>query len=569
MDKYASIHQDSGEQNTDSPDNSQGNALPKDIPSVLPILPVRDVVVFNYMMLPLFVGRESSVQAVEAALNVNRYMLVVTQKNDTDDNPVAEDLYSIGTVVSIMRMLKMPDGKVKLLVQGLTRARTVSVHSNKAYMEAEVELLPDKEEHPKGLKVEALLRAAREQSEKILSLRGLNNPEVSAVLGNVDHPGRLADIISANLHLKVNEAQDILECLDPVLRLTMVYKFLTKEAALTSMQAHIQESAREGMDKAQRDYFLREQMKALRKELGETGFDTNEIDELREALDKVGLPDEVHKETDKQLRRLASMHGDSAEFSVLRTYLEWIAELPWKKVSPDTLDIKKAEKILNADHYGLDKVKDRILEYLSVRKLNPASKGPILCFVGPPGVGKTSLGRSIARAMGRKFYRMSLGGMRDEAEIRGHRRTYVGALPGRIIQAMKQAGTRNPVIMLDEVDKVGADFRGDPSSALLEALDPEQNNSFSDHYLNVPYDLSKVMFICTANSLDTVPGPLRDRMEVISLPGYTMQEKVTIAKKYLVRRQAKENGLETKETRECTQSEFVKILIKGLGSYDV
>jgi ATP-dependent Lon protease len=420
---------------------------------------------------------------------------------------------------------------------------------DKAYLEAEVELLPETEKHPEGLKVEAMLRVAREQSAKILALRGLNNPDVSAVLGNVDHPGRLADIIVANLHLKVNEAQEILECLDPLQRLSLVNKYLAKEAALTSMQAHIQESAREGMDKAQREYFLREQMKALRKELGDPGFDANEADELKGALDEAGLPEEVRKETDKQLRRLSSMHGDSAEYSVLRTYLEWIADLPWKKMSHDTLNIKKAEKILNADHYGLEKVKERILEYLAVRKLNPVSKGPILCFVGPPGVGKTSLGRSIARAMGRKFYRMSLGGMRDEAEIRGHRRTYVGAMPGRIIQAMKQVGTRNPVIMLDEVDKIGADFRGDPSSALLEVLDPEQNFSFSDHYLNVPYDLSKVMFICTANSLDTVPGPLRDRMEVISLPGYTMQEKVAIAKKYLVRRQAEENGLAVREVR--------------------
>ncbi|MDR1242686.1 MAG: endopeptidase La [Deltaproteobacteria bacterium] len=541
------MNQDSAEHTADS--SAPENILPKDIPAALPILPVRDVVVFNYMMLPLLVGRESSVQAVDAALNANRYMLVIAQKNEQDENPSPDNLYRIGTVVAVMRILKMPDGRIKLLVQGITRARALSINSDKPYMEAEVELLPEPDKHPRGLKVEAMLRVAREQSEKILSLRGLNNPDVGAALGNIGHPGRLADIIAANLHLKVEGAQDILECLDPVARLSLVNKYLAKEAALTSMQAHIQESAREGMDKAQREYFLREQMKALRKELGEPGFDANDTDELSEALDKAGLPDEVRKEADKQLRRLAAMHGDSAEYSVLRTYLEWIADIPWKKVSADTLNIKKAEKILNDDHYGLDKIKERILEYLAVRKLNPVSKGPILCFVGPPGVGKTSLGRSIARAMGRKFYRMSLGGMRDEAEIRGHRRTYVGAMPGRIIQAMKQVGTRNPVIMLDEVDKIGADFRGDPSSALLEVLDPEQNFSFSDHYLNVPYDLSKVMFICTANSLDTVPGALRDRMEVISLPGYTMQEKVVIAKKYLVRRQAVENGLEVKDVK--------------------
>lgn len=521
----------------------QQNALPSDIPRVLPVLPVRDVVIFNYMMLPLFVGREASVQAVDAALNGNRYMMILTQKDESVETPNPEDLHRIGTVVTIMRMLKMPDGRLKLLVQGLTRARALAITEGKPYLEADVELLPEREEHPAGLEVEANMRAARDQSEKILQMRGINNPEIAAVLASVDHPGRLADLISANLRLKVNEAQEILECLDPVKRLALVNKHLAKEAELASMQVHIQESAREGMDKAQRDYFLREQMKAIRRELGESGPDTSEIDELKEALNKAGLPAEVRKEADKQLRRLAGMSGDSAEFSVLRTYLEWLADLPWRKISRDTLDIKKAEKILDEDHYGLKKVKERILEYLSVRKLNPKSKGPILCFAGPPGVGKTSLGRSIAKATGRKFVRMSLGGMRDEAEIRGHRRTYVGAMPGRVIQAMKQAGTRNPIIMLDEIDKLGADFRGDPSSALLEVLDPEQNFSFTDHYLNVPYDLSKVMFICTANSLDTIPGPLRDRMEIIRLPGYTMQEKVAIAQNYLLDRQARENGL--------------------------
>ena len=521
----------------------QQNVLPSDIPRVLPVLPVRDVVIFNYMMLPLFVGREASVQAVDAALNGNRYMMILTQKDESVETPRPEDLHRVGTVVTIMRMLKMPDGRLKLLVQGLTRARALAITEGKPYLEADVELLPEREEHPAGLEVEANMRAARDQSEKILQMRGINNPEIAAVLSSVDHPGRLADLISANLRLKVGEAQEILECLDPVKRLALVNKHLAKEAELATMQVHIQESAREGMDKAQRDYFLREQMKAIRRELGEGGPDTSEIDELKEALNKAGLPAEVRKEADKQLRRLSGMSGDSAEFSVLRTYLEWLADLPWRKISRDTLDIKKAEKILDEDHYGLKKVKERILEYLSVRKLNPKSKGPILCFAGPPGVGKTSLGRSIAKATGRKFVRMSLGGMRDEAEIRGHRRTYVGAMPGRVIQAMKQAGTRNPIIMLDEIDKLGADFRGDPSSALLEVLDPEQNFSFTDHYLNVPYDLSKVMFICTANSLDTIPGPLRDRMEIIRLPGYTMQEKVAIAQNYLLDRQAKENGL--------------------------
>ncbi|MDL2313713.1 endopeptidase La, partial [Desulfovibrio sp. OttesenSCG-928-C14] len=576
-DKIIGIEKSAGHGDPLADNRDQQNSLPDDIPRVLPVLPVRDVVIFNYMMLPLFVGREASVQAVDAALNGNRYMLILTQKDEGVENPEPGDLHQIGTVVVIMRMLKMPDGRLKLLVQGLSRARAQAVLTGKEYLEAEVELLPEREEHPAGLEVEAMMRLAREESAKIMAMRGIGNPEVSAVLASIDHPGRLADLISANLRLKVSEAQDILECLDPVKRLEMVNKHLAKEVELASMQMHIQESAREGMDKAQRDYYLREQLKAIRRELGESGSESNELDELAEALTKAQLPPEVRKEADKQLRRLSSMHGDSAEFSVLRTYLEWLADLPWKKGSRDTLDIKKAKKILDDDHYGLDKVKERILEYLSVRKLNPKSKGPILCFAGPPGVGKTSLGRSIARAMGRKFFRMSLGGMRDEAEIRGHRRTYVGAMPGRIIQAMKQAGTRNPVIMLDEVDKIGSDFRGDPSSALLEVLDPEQNFSFTDHYLNLPYDLSKVMFICTANSLDTIPGPLRDRMEIIRLPGYTMQEKVAIAQRYLVERQATENGLKKDDVlfadgvlggiaREYTREAGLRNLEREIGS---
>jgi ATP-dependent Lon protease len=482
-------------------------------------------------------------QAVNAALNGQRYLLILTQKDESVEAPESKDLHQVGTVVVIMRMLKMPDGRLKLLVQGLSRARAAEITHNGEYLEAVTELLPERIEHPAGLEVEALMRSARDLSEKILHMRGINNPEVNAVLAGVDHPGRLADIIAANLHMKVQESQTLLETLDPIARLHLVNQHLTKEAELASMQVHIQESAREGMDKAQREYFLREQLKAIRKELGENAPDNADLDELREALDKAKLPPEAKKEADKQFKRLSGMHADSSESSVLRTYLEWLADLPWSKTSRDTLDIKKAGDILNADHYGLDKIKDRILEYLSIRKLNPKSKGPILCFVGPPGVGKTSLGRSIARAVGRKFHRMSLGGMRDEAEIRGHRRTYVGALPGRIIQAVKQAGTRNPVIMLDEVDKIGSDFRGDPSSALLEVLDPEQNFSFTDHYINMPFDLSRVMFICTANTLDTIPGPLRDRMEIIALPGYTLQEKIAIARRYLIKRQTRENGL--------------------------
>jgi ATP-dependent Lon protease len=533
-----------------------------DLPSRLPVLPVRDVVIFNYTILPLFVGREASVQAVEAALQTNRYLLILTQKDEQVDNPGPDDLYSMGTVVMIMRMLKLPDGRLKLLVQGVSRARALAVLEGKSYLEAEIAVVPEVDNVPQSVEIEAMMRAAREQSERILSLRGMSSPDIMNVLNSIDHPGRFADLIASNLRLKLTEAQELLECTDPVQRLKLVNEHLAKEAEVASMQAQIQESAREGMDKAQRDYYLREQLKAIRKELGENpANEDDDLAELAEALKKADLPPEVRKEADKQFKRLSTMHSESSEASVVRNYLDWLAELPWAKLSRDRLNILKAKEILDEDHYGLDKVKTRILEFLSVRKLNPKSKSPILCFVGPPGVGKTSLGRSIARAMGRQFQRMSLGGMRDEAEIRGHRRTYVGALPGRIIQSIKQAGTRNPVIMLDEVDKIGADFRGDPSSALLEVLDPEQNFSFSDHYLSVPFDLSKVIFICTANHLDTIPGPLRDRMEIIRIPGYTAQEKLAIAERYLVDRQAKENGL--KKTDIVFEPGVIEAVIQG------
>ena len=395
------------------------------------------------------------------------------------------------------------------------------------YLEARITVLQE-ETPPRDAKIEALLRSAREQSEKVLQLRGVASPDILAVLQGVDEPGRLADLIAANLRMKTADAQRILEAVNPVERLMLVNIQLEREVEVATMQAHIQSTAREGMDKAQKEYFLREQIKAIRHELGDAASEgEEELDELRKALDKAGLPKEVRKEADKQLRRLSGMHADSSEANVVRTYLDWLVELPWKKLSRDRLDIAHAKAILDEDHYGLDKIKDRILEFLSVRKLNPQSKGPILCFAGPPGVGKTSLGRSIARALGRHF-----------------RRTYIGAMPGRIIQAIKQAGTRNPVIVLDEVDKLGSDFRGDPSSALLEVLDPEQNHTFSDHYLNVPFDLSRVMFLCTANHLETIPAPLRDRMEVISLPGYTMQEKVEIAKRHLLPKKVAENGLQ-------------------------
>ena len=514
-----------------------------EIPETLPLLAVRDIVVFNYMILPLFVGRDKSVKSVEASLNDSRYIFIATQRDEKNDDPGPEDLYEIGTVGLIMRMLKMPDGRLKVLVQGVSRARIKQFTQHDPHHQVEVELIAEAETPEITPDVEALMRSAREQSEEIISLRGIDASEIMSVLNNVDEPGRLADLIASNLRMKTEHAQSILECQDPIERLSLVNKQLLNEVEIASMQAKIQNMAKEGMDKAQKEFFLREQLKAIRSELGEGADVDEEFEELREALDKAGLSKDVKKEADKQLKRLESMHPESSEATVIRTYLEWLVELPWKKTSKDRLDIKQAEKILNEDHYDLQKVKERILEYLSVRKLNPKMKGPILCFVGPPGVGKTSLGRSIARSLNRKFERMSLGGMRDEAEIRGHRRTYIGSMPGRIIQGIKNAGTRNPVFMLDEIDKVGNDFRGDPSSALLEVLDPEQNYSFTDHYLNVPFDLSKVMFICTANMLDTIPSALLDRMEVIRLPGYTEQEKVRIARRYLLPRQIKENGL--------------------------
>ena len=561
-----------------STDEEGGNGKEQlDIPAELPMLAVRDIVIFNYMILPLFVGRDKSVKAVDAALNGNRYIVINTQKDEKVEDPGKDDVYQIGTVAMIMRMLKMPDGRLKVLVQGLSRARIKRFVHEEPYHLVEIEPIPERELDEISPEVEALMRSAREQSEKILSLRGIDTSEIMSVLSGVEEPGRLADLIASNLRMKTDVAQAILDNEDPVERLRLVNQQLVKEVEVASMQAKIQNVAKEGMDKAQKDYFLREQMKAIKSELGETGEAEEEFVELMEALDKAGLPKDVKTEAEKQLRRLESMHPESSEATVIRTYLDWIIELPWKKVSKDRLDIIKAETILNEDHYDLEKVKERILEYLSVRKLNPKMKGPILCFVGPPGVGKTSLGRSIARALGRKFIRMSLGGMRDEAEIRGHRRTYIGSMPGRIIQGIKDAGTRNPVFMLDEVDKLGSDFRGDPSSALLEVLDPEQNNTFTDNYLNVPFDLSKVMFICTANILDTIPSALKDRMEIIRIPGYTAQEKTKIARRYLLPRQIEENGLKedqlkisdnaiTRVIREYTREAGLRNLEREIGS---
>ncbi|RMG72826.1 MAG: endopeptidase La [Nitrospirae bacterium] len=514
-----------------------------EIPDTLPVLPVRDIVIFPYMIIPLFVGREMSIKAIDQALSTNRLILLLTQKDLNIENPTPEDMYRVGTVGIVMRMLKLPDGRVKILVQGIAKAKVQEIKTVKGHYEAVIEKLEDQKLPEMTIETEALMRNVKEQLDKAVSLGKTILPDIMVVIENLEEPGRLADLVASNLGLKTEQAQEILEIVDPVQRLKRVSEILNREIELLLVQQKIQSEAKGEIDRTQREYFLREQLKAIQRELGEIDERTEEINEYKRKIQEAKMPEKVQKEAEKQLRRLEKMHPDSAEAGTIRTYLDWLVELPWSKSTRDNLNIKKAQKVLDQDHYDLEKVKERILEYLSVRKLKTKMKGPILCFIGPPGVGKTSLGRSIARSLGREFVRMSLGGVRDEAEIRGHRRTYVGALPGRIIQGIKQAGTNNPVFMLDEIDKIGMDFRGDPSSALLEVLDPEQNSAFVDHYLGVPFDLSNVMFITTGNMVDTIPGPLRDRMEIIYLSGYTEEEKLGIAKNYLLPKQLEEHGL--------------------------
>jgi len=527
-------------------DDEEGEA---DIPRILPLLPVRDVVIFTDMLLPLFVGRKRSILAVEESLTQDRFILLATQRDSVVENPSPEEIYAVGTVGRILRMLKLPDGRVKALVQGICKARISRYVRKKSFYRVRIELVPEEENEPLDIEVEALMRNVREQSEKILSLRGEYSSDVSNILDNIEEPGKLADLVASNLKLKIEEAQELLELDNPVERLRRVNDFLHRELELSAMQAKIQSDVKDEISKSQRDYFLREQVRAIHRELGELDEKAQEIEDYRKRIKKAKIPGPARQEAEKQLRRMEQMHPDSAEASVVRNYLDWIVEMPWSKSSREMIDIPAAKKVLDKDHFGLEKIKDRILEYLSVRKLNPNMKGPILCFVGPPGVGKTSLGQAIAKAIQRRFIRISLGGIRDEAEIRGHRRTYIGAMPGRILQGLKQCGANNPVFMMDEIDKLGADFRGDPSSALLEALDPEQNAAFSDHYLNLPFDLSNVMFILTANYTDTIPSALLDRMEVISLAGYTEEEKCNIARRHLIPRQMKENGLKSGQVR--------------------
>lgn len=513
------------------------------IPDTLPMMPVRDIVIFNDMLLPLFVGREKSINAVSEAVEKDKYLFLAAQKDSNMEDPSVDDIYTVGTISKILRILRLPDGRLKALVQGIGKGRIVKYMRKKSFYRVKIERIPDDVSVELNLELEALMRNVREQSEKILVLRGELTGEISSILESIESPGKLADLVASNLRLKVEDAQMLLENNDPVKRLGKVNEFLIREVELSTVQARIQTDVRDEISKSQRDYYLREQVRAIHKELGELDDKVAEVEEYRKNIALCKMPEQANTEALKQLKRLESMHPDSSEASIIRTYLDWMVELPWSKSTKDHLNIQDAKKHLEKEHYGLDKIKDRILEYLSVRKLNPDMKGPILCFVGPPGVGKTSLGQAIAKAMKREFVRISLGGIRDEAEIRGHRRTYIGALPGRIIQGLKQCGSNNPVFMMDEVDKVGSDYRGDPSSALLEALDPEQNSQFSDHYLNLSFDLSKVMFILTANQTDTIPTPLLDRMEIINLSGYTLEEKKIIAEKYLIPRQVKENGL--------------------------
>ena len=513
------------------------------LPDSLPVLPLRDIVIFPFMIVPLFVQRERSIRAVEQALAENRIIMLAAQRDLEKEEPSGSDLYDHGTAASIMRMLKMPDGRIRILVQGLARARITRYDDSLPHLLAHIEPLTDTDPDAEELELEALVRNVRGSLERAITLGKNISSEVMAIVANLEDPGRLADVAASNLELKVSDAQSVLEKLDPANRLRRVNELLAREINVLLVQQEINTQAKGEIDRTQREFYLRQQLKAIQAELGEGNELAEEIALYREKMIRLNMPAEVEEEVDRQIKKLERMHPDAAESATLRNYLDVMVNLPWSMSSEENLDLVRAQKILDEDHYGLEKVKERIIESLAVRKLKDKVKGPILCLVGPPGVGKTSLGRSIARALNRKFQRLSLGGLHDEAEIRGHRRTYIGAMPGRIVQAIQQAGTNNPLIMLDEIDKVGADFRGDPSSALLEVLDPEQNFSFRDNYLGVPFDLSNVMFMTTANVLDTIHAALRDRMEVIRLAGYTEEEKVEIARRHIIPKQMDAHGI--------------------------
>src|SRR5690242_18172239 len=531
------------------------------LPHLLPILPIRNIVVFPGTVMPLNVGRAKSKALLDEVMPGDKLIGVCTQKNPDVEDPRMEDLHQVGVACVILKLFKLPDGNQSIIVHGLARYRLAELVQHDPFAVGRIEVLED-HVNP-GPELDALINSVRQQANRVIELSPNTPDEAAQVLNSITNPSALADFLAANLQAETTEKQSMLEELDVEKRLRMIASHLATQLDVLELQSKIQSQVKENIDKGQRRYYLQEQLKAIRKELGESegGAAGGEVEGLRGKLEAAKLPENVMKEAMRELNRLESIPNASPEYGVIRTYLQILSELPWAVETQDKIDLAEARQILDRDHFDLDKVKRRIIEYLAVRKLRPQGGGAILCFVGPPGVGKTSLGKSIAEAMGRTFIRVALGGVRDEADIRGHRRTYIGSMPGRIIAELRKAGTKNPVMMLDEIDKLGADFRGDPASALLEVLDPAQNHTFTDHYLDVPFDLSKVLFIATANTMDTVPGPLRDRMEVIEIPGYTENDKLNIAKRYLVPRQFEANGLENKHLK--IQDAALKWIIEG------